>query len=131
MFIDPREPAGLILAAWLGRWAYRHRSAFVPFAVTGAAFIAAAVIHRHHPDAWIAVMTVTAAVTFVAAIPHRFVWSSPAGRVTLSALARAWEACGIDRAAERAYAAVIIAVSGGWLSARPSSQCQPWPRSRH
>jgi S-DNA-T family DNA segregation ATPase FtsK/SpoIIIE len=117
MFMEPGEPAGLIVAAALGRWAYRHRSAFLPFVITGAAVIAADVIRRHHPGAWIAAVTVTAAVTIVAGIPHRILWARPAGRITAGILARAWEACGIDRPAERAYATAVIAVTGGWLSA--------------
>jgi S-DNA-T family DNA segregation ATPase FtsK/SpoIIIE len=117
MFMDPGEPAALIVAAALGRWAYRHRSAFLPFVITGAAFIAADVIRRHHPGSWIVAVVVTAAVTIVAGIPHRILWSRPAGRVTAGILARAWEACGIDRPAERAYATAVIAAAGGWLSA--------------
>ena len=40
-----------------------------------------------------------------------------AGKVRAGALARLWEACGIDRGIERAYAAIVIAVTGGWLAA--------------
>jgi len=117
MFLDPGEPAGLIIAAWLGRWAYRHRSAFLPFAIALAAFIAAGAVHRHHAGAWIIALTVSVAATFIAAIPHQHAWTRPAGRIAAGVLARAWEACGIDRPVERVYAASVIAVTGGWLSA--------------
>ena len=117
LFIDPGEPLGLIAAAALARWAYRHRSAFLPFAITAAAFIAAALIHPQHRRVWLVVALVTAAVTILAAIPHRLSWASPAARITAGIITRMWEACGIDRPAERVYAATVIAVTGGWLSA--------------
>ena len=50
-------------------------------------------------------------------MPHRFLWSRPAGKFTAGVLARLWETCGIDRGIERAYAATVIAVTGGWLAA--------------
>ncbi len=117
MLIDPGESLGLIAAAALGRWAYRHRSAFLPFAITAAAFTAAATIRQHHHGAWITVALITATVSVVLAIPHRLAWASPAGRITAGIITRAWEAIGIDRPAERAYATAVIAVTGGWLSA--------------
>ena len=66
---------------------------------------------------WLAVALLTAVVTILAAIPHRLAWASPAARITAGIITRMWEACGIDRPAERAYAATVIAVTGGWLSA--------------
>src|SRR6266851_4927171 len=117
MFIGTGEPLSLIAAAALGRLLYRHRSAFAPFAITSAAFIAAEMIHRHHPRYWLAVAGVTAAVTILAGIPHRLLWASPAGRFTATGLTRVWEACGIDRPIERGYATAVIAVTGGWLAA--------------
>ena len=117
LFIDPGEPLGLIAAAALARWAYRHRSAFLPFAITAAAFIAAALIHPQHRRVWLAAALATAAITILAAIPHRLSWASPAARITAGIITRMWEACGIDRPAERIYAATVIAVTGGWLSA--------------
>jgi hypothetical protein len=41
LIIGPDEPFGLIIAAALGRWAFRHRSAFYPFWVALVAFLAA------------------------------------------------------------------------------------------
>ncbi len=93
MFIGTGEPLSLIAAAALGRLLYRHRSAFAPFAITSAAFIAAEMIHRHHPRYWLAVAGVTAAVTILAGIPHRLLWASPAGRFTATGLTRVCEAC--------------------------------------
>ena len=42
VILGPDEPLGLIILAALGRWAYRHRTAFAPFGITIAAFIIAA-----------------------------------------------------------------------------------------
>ena len=117
VILGPDEPLGLIALAAIGRWAYRHRTAFVPFGVTIAAFAIAAYTHPHHARYWLPVMGLTVTVTVVMGIPHRFLWSRPAGKITAGALARLWEACGIDRGIERAYAATVIAVTGGWLAA--------------
>ena len=117
MFYDPGEPLGLIMAAALARWAYRHRSAFVPFAIMAAAFVRRPWPIRSTARQWVSVALLTAGVTILAAIPHRLAWASPAARITAGLITRMWEACGIDRPAERAYAATVIAVTGGWLSA--------------
>jgi hypothetical protein len=55
---------------------YRHRSAFLPFAITAAAFIAAAIAHPQHRRVWLMVALVTALVAILAAIPHRLSWAS-------------------------------------------------------
>jgi S-DNA-T family DNA segregation ATPase FtsK/SpoIIIE len=117
VIFGPDEPLGLIVLAALGRWAYRHRSAFAPFSITIAAFIIAAFTHHHHARYWLLVAGITFLVTVLLGIPHRMLWTSPAGKITAGALARMWAACGIDRATERAYAAIAVAVTGGWLSA--------------
>jgi len=117
VFFGAGEPWALIAAAAFGRWAYRHRSAFLPFAITASVFITAGVIHRHHPGTWIAAATATAAVTIVLGMPHRLLWAHQPGRFTAGLFTRAWEACGIDRPAERAYATIVIAAGGAWLSA--------------
>jgi len=117
MFPVDYEPVFRLAAIASGRWAYRHRSAFLPFAITAGASVLAAILHQHHRGWWIATAGVTMAATFVLAIPHRLLWESPAGRITAGALARAWEACGIGRPVERAYAALVVAVTGGWLAA--------------
>ncbi len=117
VILGPDEPLGLIALAAAGRWAYRHRTAFVPFGITTAAFAVAAYTHPHHARYWLLVAGITVLVTVVLGIPHQLLWSRPAGKFTESALARLWAACGIDRGIERAYAATVIAVTGGWLAA--------------
>jgi S-DNA-T family DNA segregation ATPase FtsK/SpoIIIE len=117
VILGPDEPLGLIALAAISRWAYRHRTAFIPFAITLAAFAVAVYTHPHHARYWQLVAGITVTVTVVMGIPHRFIWSRPAGKVTAGVLARLWEACGIDRSIERAYAATVIAVTGGWLAA--------------
>ncbi|MGH3422173.1 MAG: FtsK/SpoIIIE domain-containing protein, partial [Streptosporangiaceae bacterium] len=116
-FPIPCEPVGWIVLAALSRWAYRNRSAFLPFAITAAAFVTAANLHSHHRHWWITIAAVTTVATFVLGIPHRVLWTKPAGKITAGLLARAWEKCGIDRPAERAYVTAIIATTGGWLAA--------------
>lgn len=117
LLIGPGEPLSLIAAAAIGRWLYRHRSAFWPFGITAAAFIAANAIHHHHARYWILAAVLTFQVTVTLAIPHRLVWTKPAGKISTGLVSRLWNACGIDRPAERAYATTIVAVTGGWLSA--------------
>jgi len=121
LLIGPDEPLSLIAAAALGRWVYRHRSAFWPFLVTIAASITAANLHPHHARYWILAAVLTFQVTVTLAIPHRIVWTKPAGRITAGLISRLWQACGIDRPEERAYAATVVAMTGGWLSAAIAS----------
>src|ERR1700678_3129954 len=111
------QPPGLIAVAAISRWAYRHRSAFAPFGIAAALFIVAAVIHRHHPQYWIPVMTITAVIAIIAGIPHRIIWAHPGMHFTSGLISRAWKACGIDRVTERAYVTAVITACGGWLSA--------------
>jgi S-DNA-T family DNA segregation ATPase FtsK/SpoIIIE len=117
LIIGPDEPIGLIVAGIIARWAWRHRSAFLPFTITGAAFVAAAFAHPHHARWWITTACVTVFVTILLGIPHRLLWARPAGRFTTGMVTRLWAACGIDRPAERAYATIATACAGGWLSA--------------
>jgi hypothetical protein len=77
MLIGTGEPAGLIAAAAISRWAYRHRSAFAPFGITIAEFAIAAMLHRHHQHWWIPVMCATMAAAIVLGIPHRIMWAHP------------------------------------------------------
>lgn len=121
-FPIPYEPLGWIALAAFSRWAYRHRSAFLPFAITTAAFLTAGYLYHHHRGWWIIVAAVTLTATIVLGIPHRFLWAYPAGKITASLLARTWEKCGIGRPAERAYIAAVIATTGGgWPQPSPAT----------
>jgi S-DNA-T family DNA segregation ATPase FtsK/SpoIIIE len=117
VIVGPGEPFGLILLSILGRWAFRHRSAFAPLWVALAAFIAAGAAHGHHARYWIPVTVITAVTTIILAFPLRVMRRHPAGRVPARVLSWEWEKCGIDRAVERGYAAAVIAATGGWLAA--------------
>jgi DNA segregation ATPase FtsK/SpoIIIE, S-DNA-T family len=117
IIVGPDEPFGLVVLAAIGRWAFRHRSAFYPFWVTLGAFIAAGMAHRHHAQLWTPVAAITAVATVLLGFPHSVLRRHPAGRSIARVLSRAWEICGIDRALERAYAAAVIAAAGGWLAA--------------
>ena len=109
--------AGLIALAALGKWIFRHWSAFLPFTITAAAFALAAVTHRHHPHYWIAALAITSIMTIILGMPHRIMWAHPSMKFTAGLISRAWRACGIDRPAERIYATTVIASAGGWLTA--------------
>jgi DNA segregation ATPase FtsK/SpoIIIE, S-DNA-T family len=117
VIIGPDEPFGLIILAALGRWAFRHRSAFYPFWVALAAFIVAGVAHIHHARWWIPVTIITAVTAIILAFPLRVMRRQPAGRMIAGVLSWIWEKCGIGRAAERGYTAAVIATTGGWLAA--------------
>jgi S-DNA-T family DNA segregation ATPase FtsK/SpoIIIE len=117
LLIGPDEPLSMIAAAAFARWAYRHRSAFWPFVITIAAFATAANLHTHHARYWIIVAVLTFQVTVTLAIPHRLVWTKPAGRITTGLISRLWRVCGIERPEERIYAATVVAMTGGWLAA--------------
>lgn len=118
MLFGPDEPFGVIAAAAAGRWLFRHRSAFAPFIVTMAAFVTAAMTrHAHHARWWIPVTAMTVTGAILLGVPHSLIRRHPVGRITANILARTWAVCGIDRAPERAYAACVVAVAGGWLAA--------------
>lgn len=117
VILGPDEPLGLIALEAVGRWAWRHRTAFAPFGITLAAFAIAAYTHPHHARYWLLVAAITVLATVVLGIPHRLLWSRTAGKFTAGVLMRLWEACGIDRGIERTYATTVIAVTGGWLAA--------------
>lgn len=121
IIVGPDETLGLIIVAALGRWAFRHRSAFAPLWVALAAFTAASAAHGHHARWWIPVAAVTAVATIMLAFPLPVMRRHPAGRRIASALSWLWEQCGIDRAVERGYAATVIATAGGWLAAAIAS----------
>lgn len=113
----PYEPVAALAFAAFGRFLYRHRSAFLPFLMAGGIFGLAAVIHHHHPGYWVIAAVVTVAAGIFLGMPHRLMWAHLAGQKPAGWLTRAWEACGIDRAAERVYVTAVAVTAGGWLSA--------------
>lgn len=117
MILNPGDPLPELAIAVIARWAWRHRTTFAPFAITGAVFAVAAFAHPHHARYWLPVAAVTLLAAILLGIPHRVLRTRPAGTIMAGALARLWEKCGIDRGIERAYAAAVIALTGGWLSA--------------
>jgi S-DNA-T family DNA segregation ATPase FtsK/SpoIIIE len=117
MVIGPDEPIILLALAALTRFAFRHRSAFMPFILAGAAFITAALTHRHHTGWWIPVTAATALVSTLLATPYKRLHRYPKLRFPADLMVRLWKACGIDRPIERGYAALVIATTGGWLAA--------------
>jgi S-DNA-T family DNA segregation ATPase FtsK/SpoIIIE len=117
LILGPDEPLSLIALAAIGRWAYRHRSAFAPLIIALAAFLAAAMTHGHHARWWIPVAAITTVTTILLAFPYALLRRHPAGAAAAGILARTWELAGIDRAIERGYAGAVIAVAGGWLAA--------------
>ena len=90
VIIGPDEPLGLIALAAVSRWAYRHRTAFVPFGITIAAFAIAAYTHPHHARYWLLVAGITVLGTVLLGMPHRLLWARPAGKLTAGVLARLW-----------------------------------------
>jgi S-DNA-T family DNA segregation ATPase FtsK/SpoIIIE len=117
VILGTEEPFGAIVLAALGKWAFRHRSAFAPFLIALAEFITAAILHQHHAMYWILTSALTITATTVTGFPLRVLSRYRAGRHVARVLAWAWEKCGIDRAIERGYAATVIGVCGGWLAA--------------
>jgi S-DNA-T family DNA segregation ATPase FtsK/SpoIIIE len=111
------QPLGIIAMAAIARVAYRNRSAFLPFIIAAGVFTVAASLHQDHPGSWITVAAVTGISSVFLGIPHRLLWNTSGRKITAGFLTRAWEACGITRAAERAYATVVTVTAGGWLSA--------------
>ncbi|MCA1706850.1 MAG: cell division protein FtsK, partial [Actinobacteria bacterium] len=114
--MGPDEPVLLLAGAAVGRWVFRHRSAFVPLLLASGVVITAAVIHRYHAGWWVPVAIATVVVTVALGIPHTLLRRYRLGHLVASVLTRLWWACGIDRAVERAYAAVVIALGGGWMA---------------
>jgi FtsK/SpoIIIE family len=130
VIVAPEEPLGYIIVSALARWAWRHRSAFAPFNVALAAFVAASAAHWKYPGWWVPMAIATAVLAVLLGFPHSALRRTRAGAVIARILARAWALCGIDRAAERCYAAMVTGTIGGWLSAAtasgPLSQPLPW-----
>lgn len=103
MFLSPDEPLPETIGAIMVRALWRYRSELAPV-VAAAGFVAAAVaLHRSHPGWWLWLMAVTLADVATLALP------AP------RRLRKWWPILG--RTAERAYAAAVSAVAGGWLTA--------------
>ncbi len=117
LFPIPYESLSLVALAAFSRWAYRNRSAFLPFTITAAAFLAAVNMHDHHTGSAAVIAAVTGFAVAVMALPGRLLRRWPGGAKLGRLLARVWDTCGIGRTIERTYAATVIATAGGWLAA--------------
>lgn len=117
VIIGPDDSPALMALSALARLMFRHRSAFAPFGVALAAWIASGLLHPHHSGWWPAVAACAVAVTVTLGFPHSVMRRRKGGARIAGILARLWEAIGIDRPEERAYAAVVTACAGGWITA--------------
>ncbi len=82
---------------------WRYRSELAPVIVAVGLVIAAATLHRSHPGWWPWLIAVTFADVAALVLP------------TPPRLRKEWAL--LDRPAERAYAAAVSVVAGGWLTA--------------
>lgn len=117
VIIGPDESPALMALSALGRLMFRHRSAFLPFAIALAAFIASGMMHSHHPAWWPYLGAAATVMTVTLGFPHHVMRRRKAGARAARLLGRLWEALGIDRPEERAYAAIVAACTGGWITA--------------
>jgi S-DNA-T family DNA segregation ATPase FtsK/SpoIIIE len=119
IIMGSREPFAARLLGMAALWCYRHRSAFRPFTLTAAAIIAAGILHHQRDNSqWQGmILAMTVITVAVMSIPVKRLGRRPAGRRIATLLSQMWEELGIGRGIERAYAAVVITVTGGWLTA--------------
>ena len=103
MFLSPDEPLPETAGAIVVRALWRYRSELAPVVAAAGIVIAAATLHRSHPGWWPWLMAVTLTDVAVLALP------AP------RRLRKEWPF--LDRTGERAYAAAVSAVAGGWLTA--------------
>ena len=103
MFLSPDEPLPETAGAIVVRAVWRYRSELAPVVAAAGLVIAAATLHRSHPGWWLWLMAVTLTDLAVLALP------AP------RRLRKEWPFLG--RTGERAYAAAVSAVAGGWLTA--------------
>ena len=103
MFLSPDQPLPETAGAIVVRALWRYRSELAPVVAAAGIVIAASTLHRSHPGWWPWLMAVT--IADVAAL------ALPAPR----RLRKEWPF--LSRTAERAYAAAVSAVAGGWLTA--------------
>jgi S-DNA-T family DNA segregation ATPase FtsK/SpoIIIE len=90
-------------ATEIGRAIWRYRSELAPIALAGLTALAAAGIHHSDRRSWVWFAVATIATTAALAVPPP-AWAR-----------RAWSL--LDRPADRAYAAIVAANAGGWLTA--------------
>lgn len=117
MLFGPEESLTVVVVSAVGRWLFRHRSALVPFGLALVALVAAAVAHARHAGWWAPVAALTLTGTLLIGFPVGVLHPYRVGRIIGDTLTRIRRVLGVGRAPERAYAAVVVAVSGGWLSA--------------
>jgi S-DNA-T family DNA segregation ATPase FtsK/SpoIIIE len=83
--------------AAVGRTAYRYRSELAPFTMAAALEVVALILHANHPTWWPAILALAIALAGLT-LAFGFPWR-------------------LDRAEERAFAAVATLSAGGWLTA--------------
>ena len=103
MFLSPDQPLPETAGAIVVRALWRYRSELAPIVAAVGIVIAAATLHRSHPGWWPWLLAVTLADVATLAVP------AP------RRLRKEWPL--LDRTAERAYAAAVSAMAGGWLTA--------------
>jgi len=103
MFLSRDEPLPETAGAIVVRALWRYRSELAPVTVAAGIVIAAAMLHRSHPGwwPWLLAVTLTDVAALALPVPRRLRQERPI----------------LDRPAERAYAAAVSAVAGGWLTA--------------
>lgn len=102
-FVNPGDRLPKTATTAIGRAVWRYRSELAPIVVAALTATTAALLHRSHPSAWpwLAVATVGGIALLAAPQPE---WAR-----------KSWAV--LDRPAERAYAALVFAAVGGWLTA--------------
>jgi hypothetical protein len=108
--IDPRDPLPDVAIVTLCRWFWRYRSELAPLTLAVASALAAWSLHAAHPQWWPAfTLTAAAAILGIAVTGQRL---------------------GLTTRAERAFAMIVTATTGGWLAAAtdigPGREPLPW-----
>ena len=103
MFLSPDEPLPETAGALVVRALWRYRSELAPVVATAGIVASAVTLHRSHPGwwPWLMAATLTDVAVLVLPAPRR--------------LRKEWFL--LDRTAERACAAAVSALAGGWLTA--------------
>jgi S-DNA-T family DNA segregation ATPase FtsK/SpoIIIE len=110
VIINPRDPLPDVAIVTLGRWFWRYRSELAPLTLAVASALAAWSLHAAHPQWWPAfTLTAAAAILGIAITGQRL---------------------GLTTRAERAFAMIVTAATGGWLAAAtdigPGREPLPW-----